>query len=71
MIAEAGQLDGQMISSDALHTHKELAIRTVEQGEEYIQQVKSNQPTLRKQVINQSKDAPLFCSTQTDHTDDL
>lgn len=53
--------DGQLITTDALHTQKETAQDVVEQGGDYLMQIKGNQKTLLKVARRQTdRLRPLF-----------
>jgi len=59
-LRSAGDLSGRTVSGDALHADKTTARQILEQGGEYMLQVKTNQPTLHKHVKRVTKNAPLF-----------
>ena len=46
LLANTPQLDGQIVTADALHTQRPTACLIVERGGEYLLQVKANQPHL-------------------------
>jgi hypothetical protein len=60
VIKQAGDLSNQTLSGDALHANRETAEQILEQGGDYILQVKDNQPELHRVAKERLKDTPLF-----------
>jgi hypothetical protein len=51
---------GALISGDALHTDKTMAHRAVDNGADYLLQVKGNQPTLKARLAHRTAATPLL-----------
>lgn len=47
IVQQSGRLDGKLVTADALHMQKQTVRKTVEQGGDYLVQIKGNQPNLR------------------------
>jgi hypothetical protein len=60
VIKQAGDLSNQTLSGDALHANRETAEQILEQGGDYILQIKENQPEVRRVAEERLKDTPLF-----------
>jgi hypothetical protein len=69
-LAHAGDLSGKTISGDALHTETKTARQILDQGGDYLLQVKANQPTLLEHVQRATQSAPFFSSHRTPGMDD-
>lgn len=59
-LAQMSDGQGSLISGDALHTDKTMAGLTVEQGWDYLLQVKGNQPTIKAHLARKSVPAPFL-----------
>lgn len=59
-IEQLGDLDGTVITGDALHADRTTSRTIVQQGGDYLFQVKNNQPTLLKTAQRATAEAPLF-----------
>jgi predicted transposase YbfD/YdcC len=65
-LAEAGQLEGALVTIDAMGTQVEIADKIVALGADYLLPLKGNQPTLEKDVEDYFETAPqneLACKT--------
>ena len=51
---------GALLSGDALHTDKTMAQLAVENGADYLLQVKENQPTIKRHLDKQTKHSPFL-----------
>lgn len=51
---------GALISGDALHTDKPMAHRAVDNGADYLLQVKGNQPTIKRRLAQRTAATPLL-----------
>lgn len=47
LVQQSGRLDGKLVTADALHMQKATVRNIVEEGGDYLVQIKGNQPTLR------------------------
>ena len=66
LIRSTAPLDGQVVTADALHAQKDTARAIVEQGGDYLLQVKANQPSLlRTARTHLAAAAPLLPSTKS------
>jgi len=59
-LRHAGDLSGRTVTGDALHADKTTAGQILEQGGEYLLQLKDNQPTLHRHAKKSTRNAPLF-----------
>ena len=57
-LAETGQLQGAMVTIDAMGTQVEIAAKIVSQGADYLLPLKGNQPTMEMEVGSYFKTAP-------------
>ena len=57
-LAEAGQLQGALVTIDAMGTQVEIADKIVELGADYLLPLKGNQPTMEAEVVDYFKTAP-------------
>jgi len=48
LLDSAANLDGKVITADALHCQRKLARTIIEKGGDYVLQIKGNQPHLEK-----------------------
>ena len=53
---------GALITGDALHTDQTMAHRVVENGGDYLLQVKGNQPTIKARLENRTSASPFLTS---------
>jgi len=60
VVAESPDAQGALISGDALHTDQHFATLAVEQGADYLLQVKNNQPTLKAHLARKTDASPLL-----------
>jgi hypothetical protein len=60
LIENAGALEGQTVSGDALHAQGDTARAILRQGGEYLLQIKANQPTLLETARNATANRPPF-----------
>ena len=63
LVKTLGELEGKVITADALHCQKETAALIVEKGGDYLLQIKGNQPHLENLVrtrAEQTPGAPFF-----------
>ena len=61
-------LSGVVVSVDAMHTQTDTAAAITDAGGDYVFTIKSNQPTLHRQVKALPwKDVPAHCVTDTGH----
>ncbi len=59
-VEQMGDLDGIVITGDALHADRKSSQAILQQGGEYLFQLKDNQPTLLKTAQRATREAPLF-----------
>jgi predicted transposase YbfD/YdcC len=57
-LAETGQLEGAMVTIDAMGTQVEIAATIVSHGADYLLPLKGNQPTLEGEAVSYFKTAP-------------
>jgi len=57
-LAEAGQLQGALVTIDAMGTQVEIADKIVELGADYLLPLKGNQPTMEAEVVDYFETAP-------------
>lgn len=60
LIAELPDAQGALISGDALHTDKKMAGLAVENGADYLLQVKGNQPTIKAHLARKTASSPFL-----------
>jgi hypothetical protein len=60
LVSELPDAQGALISGDALHTDKKMAGLAVENGADYLLQVKGNQPTLKAHLARKTVSAPFL-----------
>jgi hypothetical protein len=60
LVAALPDAQGAMISGDALHTDKVMAHRAVDNGADYLLQVKGNQPTIKARLARRTAATPLL-----------
>lgn len=68
-LAQAGDLSGKTVSGDALHAEAKTARQILNQGGDYLLQIKGNQPTLLDYARRSTQGAPFFSSPRTPATD--
>jgi hypothetical protein len=56
---------GALISGDALHTDKPFAQNAVENGADYLLQVKGNQPTIKARLARRTAATPFLPTSRT------
>lgn len=57
---------GALITGDALHTDKPMAHAAVNNGADYLLQVKGNQPTIKARLANRTAASPFLTSSKRD-----
>ena len=65
----AGGLKGRTVTGDALHADMNVSRIILEEGGEYLLQVKGNQPKLHKTAKRMTRNAPLFAPKSKAGTD--
>jgi hypothetical protein len=60
LVEEMPDAQGALISGDALHTDKPFALNAVENGADYLLQVKGNQPTIKARLARRTAATPLL-----------
>ena len=60
MVSDLPDVQGTLISGDALHTDHTMAHLAVEHGADYLLQVKGNQPTIRDHLARKTAASPLL-----------
>jgi hypothetical protein len=60
LVEQLPDAQGALISGDALHTDKPMAHRAVDNGADYLLQVKGNQPTIKARLARQTAATPLL-----------
>jgi len=60
LVDELPDAQGALISGDALHTDKPMAHLAVENGADYLLQVKGNQPTIKTRLARRTAATPLL-----------
>lgn len=58
-LAQAGDLSGKTVSGDALHAEAKTARQILNQGGDYLLQIKGNQPTLLDYARRSTQGAPF------------
>lgn len=61
-VASLPDAQGALITGDALHTDKPMAHAAVDNGADYLLQVKGNQPTIKARLANRTASAPFLTS---------
>jgi hypothetical protein len=62
LVDEMPDAQGALISGDALHTDKTMAHIAVENGADYLLQVKGNQPTIKARLARRTAATPFLPS---------
>jgi len=60
LVADLPDAQGALISGDALHTDKPMAHLAVDNGADYLLQVKGNQPTIKARLARRTSATPLL-----------
>jgi hypothetical protein len=60
LVGQLPDAQGALISGDALHTDKPMALLAVENGADYLLQVKGNQPTIKARLARRTAATPLL-----------
>jgi hypothetical protein len=60
LIDDRPESDGVLLTGDALHTDKEMARLAVENGYDYLLQIKGNQPTIQKHIVDKNAHTPFL-----------
>ena len=70
LVNDAGIVEGKVVSADALHTQKATASNVVENGGDYLFQIKDNRPKLHKYAQKVGATiSPLLTKSQPDTGD--
>ena len=70
LIEQTPDLNGRVVSADALHTQKDTARTVVERNGEYLLQIKKNQPSLGRYARSLAKSHPPHLPRRNADTDD-
>ena len=62
VVASLPDAQGALITGDALHTDQPMAHRVVENGGDYLLQVKGNQPTIKARLETRTVASPFLTS---------
>lgn len=62
VVASLPDAQGSLITGDALHTDKAMAHVAVDNGADYLLQVKGNQPTIKARLANRTAASPFLTS---------
>jgi hypothetical protein len=60
LVAQLPDAQGALISGDALHTDKPMAHLAVDNGADYLLQVKGNQPSIKRRLARRTTATPLL-----------
>jgi hypothetical protein len=71
LVGQTQRLDGKLVSADALHAQKEMGRQVVENGGDYLLQIKGNQPTLQAHAQRVGEQATPFLNKPNAGTDAL
>jgi hypothetical protein len=66
LVASLPDAQGALISGDALHTDQTMAHLAVENGADYLLQVKGNQPTIKARLALRTAASPFLTSSTKD-----
>jgi hypothetical protein len=66
VVAALPDAQGALISGDALHTDQSMAHLAVENGGDYLLQVKGNQPAIKARLARRTAASPFLTSPKKD-----